>query len=56
MNRKQANDLRATMGLLMIEEDPQERVLELARKRRAAANKAARAEANREMKSKRQKR
>ncbi len=56
MNRKQANDLRATMGLMMMEDDPQERMLELARKRRAAANKAARSEANREMKSKRQKR
>ena len=56
MNRKQANDFRTSMGLMVMEDDPQERVLELARKRRAAANKAARAEANREMKSKRQKR
>jgi hypothetical protein len=44
------------MGLMMLEDDPQERIQELARKRRAAANKAARAEANRDMKSKRNKR
>jgi hypothetical protein len=53
MNRTQANVWRVAQGLSPIVVPPEQAALEQARKRAAAANKAARAQASRDMKSKR---
>lgn len=56
MNKAQANAMRAAMGLMELKVDRMDAQTELARKRRQAANRAARAAECRALKDKRAKR
>jgi hypothetical protein len=55
MNRSQANSFRATLGLMALPVDPETEARKAAKRRRLENNRAERADANRQMKSIRQK-